>query len=274
MCMIEIIMDIALTLLSAIVVAKTASVAHGVVFIVRKGGRGARKARINHRLRKPVIWKSIEISLGHKPLFHRQEEWLDDESSLIRPLISRVLWRAYYVIPLLSIVTLCASGGLATSRFVLASGVVSAVAASLMALNAVVRRFVLGSFDIVHWDLRLPRFTAEWAIQKEAGSNRSIYFLLVTVLVVCGFAALFCGMDAVDNHAFEVAPGASKTGLVWVYFSLITLATVGLGDVQPHTLAGQIAVGGEVLCGPVLLAWLIAMYLSNPGDSGAGPRYP
>jgi len=272
--MIEIALDIALALLSVVVIAKALSIAHGVVFIVRRGGRGARKARSNHRLRKPVDWKRIEISLGHKPLFHRQEEWLDDESSSIKPLISKVFWRAYYVIPLLSVLTLCASGGIVTSWVVLASGIVSAVAASSMALNAVVRRFVLGSFDIPHWDLRLPGFTKEWAIQKEAGSNRSIFFLLVTVLVVFGFAALFCGMDAVDHHAFEVTHGASKTGLVWVYFSLVTLATVGLGDVQPHTLAGQIAVGGEVLCGPVLLAWLIAMYLSNPGDFGAGPRYP
>lgn len=257
--------------LTAIVSLKVLSMLDGIRFISTEGGKAIKRARWVAASGNAVNWQAIEEGLEHKRMFLSTLTRLEGAGSPWRKLVVNLVWTTYAVVPLLSAATLVAGEwSWAHAGVVFASGLAAAIAALVLAITAVLRRFVLGSFDTVHWDLRLPAFTKDWAIQVEPGSNRSVFFMLVTAVLVLGFASLFCGLNMMSPGTFHLAWRSEHSSVAWLYFSLVTLATVGLGDIVPATIGGQIAVGSEIICGPILLGWLIAMYLSNPGVAGQG----
>jgi hypothetical protein len=264
--MLTIFVDVVLLALSGLLALKSASMVHGLVFLMRHGGEAMRYTRRKYEVGIRPTWSEIEISFGHQRLFSRQVKVLQGLGRT-----GKLLWTTYKVVPIVSGITLLAAG-LADAVPLLAAGVSAALAAFILAISAVFKRFVLGSFDIIHWDLVLPPWMDDWAVEVEPGTKRSIFFILVTALVVFGFAALFCGLNAVQAGAFGVEEGVEKTAYGWLYFSLVTLGTVGLGDMFPKTLMGQIVVSLEIVCGPILLSWLIAAYLSGPSVAGYDSR--
>lgn len=58
-----------------------------------------------------------------------------------------------------------------------------------------------------------------------------------------------------------------------IYFSLITLTTVGYGDITPVSLQARYAAAAEAITGQfylaILVARLVAMQISGPAGSGA-----
>ncbi|MCA9342665.1 two pore domain potassium channel family protein [Candidatus Saccharibacteria bacterium] len=85
--------------------------------------------------------------------------------------------------------------------------------------------------------------------KKEQGKPR------IGRILLFGFAIILVG--TISSHILE--------DLSWVdsfYFSVITLTTVGYGDITPHTDAGKIFTSIYVLVGITMLA-AIANYLLN-----------
>jgi hypothetical protein len=89
--------------------------------------------------------------------------------------------------------------------------------------------------------------------------------------LVCG--QLYWVMEQQVPHSFALPPDGGAFALVdGVYFSFVTLTTVGYGDIAPRTglargLANLEAVGGQLYLA-VLVARLIGLYTSR---KGAGP---
>jgi hypothetical protein len=93
----------------------------------------------------------------------------------------------------------------------------------------------------------------------------SVYLLLALT-----WALVFLGLEIVEPGSFK-SPGEAlqitQSGLRFVYFSFVTLTTVGYGDFTPNSsLAGGIAVIESVV-GQIYLvvqvAWLVGMHVSE-----------
>ena len=76
---------------------------------------------------------------------------------------------------------------------------------------------------------------------------------------------LFAGLYSVVGIDY----GAYQTSLSPLYFSVVTLTTLGFGDVAPNCLAGQIVVMVEVSIGYIMLGGLLSIFsnkLARRGD--------
>ncbi len=63
--------------------------------------------------------------------------------------------------------------------------------------------------------------------------------------------------------------GQNPTAVAHLYFSVVTLTTLGYGDIVPHTLAGQILAMMEVAIGYIMLGGLLSIFankLARRGD--------
>jgi hypothetical protein len=77
------------------------------------------------------------------------------------------------------------------------------------------------------------------------------------VLVGLLFAFVFLACDAVRDAAFFAQPGAHVQS-EYVYFSFVTLTTLGFGDLSPAVGLPQALTAAEALLGQVFLVTLVA----------------
>lgn len=93
-----------------------------------------------------------------------------------------------------------------------------------------------------------------------------IYYLLPSISMICGFFKESFFNKAFDNF-FES-----------IYFSVVTLTTLGYGDFLPQNWLSQLFVIYEVLVGILLIVVVIATYIGGvssvqQGKSGRNRRY-
>jgi hypothetical protein len=115
-----------------------------------------------------------------------------------------------------------------------------------------------------------------WEFKNESAANRAIYGIwwltsdcgrsfprwgLWTAVVAMFYAVVFTqvGIDF----------GEHPTALSPIYFSIVTLTTLGYGDALPSTMGGQLAVIAEVLTGYVMLGGLLSIFSSKMGRRGS-----
>lgn len=90
-----------------------------------------------------------------------------------------------------------------------------------------------------------------WRVTSDCGRSLGRWVVLIGVVV-----AVFAGLFALVG----VDPGAHAPGVMThVYFSVVTLTTLGYGDVLPNSTIGQILVMLEVCIGYVMLGGLISI---------------
>src|ERR1051325_5289965 len=101
------------------------------------------------------------------------------------------------------------------------------------------------------YGLRLPRILPIWNKNTTVARRQSKRTTLVTATIaylttIYGFALLFRFIQLCDTDAF-----AEKiTNMVTAtYFSIVTIATVGYGDITPKTITSRIVVSIEILLG-------------------------
>ncbi len=76
-----------------------------------------------------------------------------------------------------------------------------------------------------------------------------------TLLIAVGFAYVYTRVD--------VDFGSHETALSPLYYSVVTLTTLGYGDVLPVSLAAQGAAMVEVLLGYIMLGGLLAIFATR-----------
>jgi hypothetical protein len=143
----------------------------------------------------------------------------------------------------------------------LALGALVALCAILVLLTAVLRRLVIGPEDWKTSDVRIPTVgpLRYWAATNDDTSNLTVYFLVIVLIAIVGFASLYLALGNTKPSGFG-PHHAHMSGLTAIYFSATTLATVGFGDVVPKTNLAKIAVICEIGFGPVLLSWLLSVF--------------
>jgi hypothetical protein len=98
--------------------------------------------------------------------------------------------------------------------------------------------------------------------------------LCVYVLLGLVFAYVYLAIGAVNSDAFadQSGPGGPRGAATFLYFSFVTLTTVGFGDIYPLSRLARALVVLEALLGQIFLvttvARLVALY------STLGPRPP
>lgn len=86
----------------------------------------------------------------------------------------------------------------------------------------------------------------------------------ITIYVQLGFIFLFIyGGIAAFGHTPLFAQGTDGTRAIRLYFSYITLATVGYGDYTPGTPVARVAAVVEALSGQLYLVTVIAVLVSR-----------
>jgi hypothetical protein len=114
--------------------------------------------------------------------------------------------------------------------------------------------------------LRSPRITAD-----------TIFAAVVAFqLLALAFAVLYHAIAAIAPHSFafsQGAPGDEHEGLLvqLIYFSFVTIATLGYGDIVPRAPLTQMIATVEATLGQfyiaVVIAWLVSVYAAQRSSS-------
>lgn len=105
----------------------------------------------------------------------------------------------------------------------------------------------------------------------EGGGWRDAYSLLFSMrwpVFAAVFVAIYLALNAVFALLYMAQPGAiaeARPGsfLDHFFFSLETLATVGYGEMAPHTLYGHVVAATEIICGVAFTAVLTGLMFSR-----------
>jgi voltage-gated potassium channel len=188
----------------------------------------------------------------------------------LRGAIGRLL-----LVAIFSAIVLSAVWGLHTNRKGFVAGMTLALAAlagnwigvfveSLPLLFAS-RAVTVAFLGLVVWTL-LGDIARQTRIQPETIYQAACVYLLLGVM----FALFYASVSEIDARAFAPiatpggAPGSPDGGTggagmaKWVYFSFITLTTVGYGDITPIAPAARSFVIVEALLGQFFVAVLVA----------------
>ncbi len=92
-----------------------------------------------------------------------------------------------------------------------------------------------------------------WWLTSDCGRSLTRWFLCVLLLIL---------FYAIVYSFVEIDYGEYPTWFSGVYYSIITITTLGYGDVVPASLAGQIVAIAEVISGYLMLGGLLSI-LSN-----------
>ncbi len=115
---------------------------------------------------------------------------------------------------------------------------------------------VLNPLRIVFVD----RYKSNW---RPHTYNRSLIFLLINFAeIIVGFAYLYIHFDLVR---FADCNNRIETGLTALYFSAVTLTTLGYGDIVPINLGGRILAAIEPLMGIILIVVIIGLFFVEIG---------
>ncbi len=93
-----------------------------------------------------------------------------------------------------------------------------------------------------------------WKVTSDCGRS-FVRWGLWTALIAVLYAAAYLVVD--------VDLGAHPTPLSTLYFSVVTLTTLGYGDVLPRSLAAQCVVMSEVTVGYVMLGGLLSIFANK-----------
>jgi Ion channel len=91
-----------------------------------------------------------------------------------------------------------------------------------------------------------------------------VLYLLVGLIASFAYSALYTA----DSGAFSKLPSATGGDYDWVYFSFVTLTTLGYGDITPIARSARALAMLEGLVGQLYPAIIIARFVSLPGNTG------
>jgi hypothetical protein len=94
-------------------------------------------------------------------------------------------------------------------------------------------------------------------------------FILGYGAIVLIFASMYGAVWRLDSSSFTFAPNIHQPGLVeFLYFSLVTVATVGYGDITPASRLARALVGTEILLG---VGWITVVFATVMASFNSAP---
>jgi hypothetical protein len=116
---------------------------------------------------------------------------------------------------------------------------------------------------------------------ESVGLETILGAICVYILIAIAFAGIFAGVNDGEPNGFFAQP-ITPTSVDFLYFSFVTITTVGYGDLTAGTSTGRVLVTFEALIGQIFLVTLVARLVSmygtrqrpardGPADSGVEP---
>ena len=228
----------------------------------RFGRRWLELTSENHTLVAPIISLAafICIAIGNK--------------SLVAALIALLLQSLLFQIAVVAHIRhpqLRRIAYITAPFLVIAIVVIAGVLARLVGVDS--GRFVLMAFSAALTLGVIVRIFGR--VAKAPVINGRVVANAVTVYLMLGlfFAYVYMSFSAAADEAF-FAQGPHQPTTVFLYFSYITLATVGYGDFTPAFTAGRFAAVAEGLMGQLYLVTVLALIVSNLGRQRNGSMVP
>ncbi len=232
----------------------------------RKGflaGAGARASHKHIRLWSPEYWPITQHLIGPGRLYR------------LRRLILRGLFRWPYLMCLQVIAVITIS-----SRFLILTGSILLV---LGIWIEIMQRFVfrlrLGPADSYFRRAAILRLHSYSLTTGKYNRPRSLealedFFKLFTRLgavIIVSYAGVYCGLISLmsPTTVFHGVSSGWGEDLKLLYFSVVTIATVGYGDIYPVTALARFAVASQILAGFSLFVLLLTAFTFVPDESPA-----
>jgi hypothetical protein len=89
--------------------------------------------------------------------------------------------------------------------------------------------------------------------------------LCIYLLMCLAFSAAFAAIAAIGGDAFFQQGAADGTTNNYLYYSLTTITTVGMGDFTPATNFGRSLTAAEALIGQIYVITVVAVIVGNLG---------
>ncbi|MCB0859360.1 MAG: two pore domain potassium channel family protein [Solirubrobacterales bacterium] len=108
-----------------------------------------------------------------------------------------------------------------------------------------------------------------WGIVRQVRERGSITVhtmmgvLCLYLLMSLAFASGFAAVSQVDGKPFFEQGGGWDSINNYLYFSLTTITTMGLGDLTPNTDLGRSLTAAEALIGQIYLVTVVAVIVAN-----------
>jgi uncharacterized membrane protein len=145
-----------------------------------------------------------------------------------------------------------------------------AVIASLTgdaAANTILATVIAALFVVAASTAIVQRLRSQTAVSMRTVMGALCIYLFIGLF----FAVVYNGVDLVDEGPFFAQTDAAG-GVDFIYFSFITQATVGYGDLTPLTDLGRMLAITEALLGQVYLVTIVAALVSNIGRTRPAER--
>ena len=127
----------------------------------------------------------------------------------------------------------------------------------------VLRRLTtLGAFLVLAFAVGINVFASGHAIGDRVFGAIVLYLLLGLI-----WGVMYAELNAHSSDAFAGHPGASGGLTDWIYFSFVTLTTVGYGDITPVATSARSLAMLEALTGQLYPAIIIARLVSLQSSS-------
>jgi|TARA_B100001964_G_C14255028_1_gene611925 voltage-gated potassium channel len=108
--------------------------------------------------------------------------------------------------------------------------------------------------------LKLIRFMKRKHLVKRI-ENEDVYTLVSISFVL--FSLIFVSSGLIYFTEHRVNPEAVATFFDAVYYSVVTMSTVGLGDIVPISTAGRIVTMSMIVSAIILIPWQISVFLKG-----------
>jgi hypothetical protein len=105
---------------------------------------------------------------------------------------------------------------------------------------------------------------------RHAVGDRLFGAIVLYLLLGLMWGVLYSALEAHSPDAFSGHPGTAGTLTDWVYFSFVTLTTVGYGDITPVATSARSLAMLEALTGQLYPAIIIARLVSLPAGTTQG----
>jgi uncharacterized membrane protein len=90
--------------------------------------------------------------------------------------------------------------------------------------------------------------------------------ICVYVLIAISFAGIYGAVNEAEPDGFFAQKIEAPSNVDFLYFSFVTLTTVGYGDLTPGTSTGRVIVTFEAVIGQIFLVTLVARLVSLYGN--------